>query len=184
MWNLKRDKKAINYFFKCLGASLWVLLWELRRRHGIGHQWGLVLLGGGCLGEGELGVCCHWLLSTILTGGKLLSGEGGLAAEGSGLDAAANTTEGRLSVAIVGRSAATEAVTGAVAASIAAVHRVCTAKGFAAIKATTPIVPVPETTEVPPAVSVPAVIVTTAAAPWTTWTQEGAGWGEGVEKVQ
>lgn len=124
-----------------------------------------MLLGGRCLGEGELGVCRHWLLSTVLTGGKLLSGEGALAAEGSGLDAATDTPEGRLSIAVVSRSSATEAVTSAVVASVAAVHRVCAAKRFAAVKAATPIVPVPETTKVPPAVSVPAVIVTTAAAP-------------------
>lgn len=171
MWNLKRDKKAINYFFKCMGATLCVLLWELRRRHGVWHQWGWMLLGSRRLGEGELGMCCHWLLSTVLTGGKLLRREGARVAKGSGLDAAAH--EGRLSVTIVSCSATTKAITGAVAASVAAVHRICTAKRFATVEAATPVVPVPETTKVPSAISVPAVIVTTAAAPWTTWTQEG-----------
>lgn len=126
-----------------------------------------MLLGGRRLGEGELGVCCHWLLSAVLTGGKLLRGEGALAAEGSGLDAAANAAESRLSVAVVGRSgaaAAAKAVAVAIAASVA-VHRVCAAERFAAVKAAAPVVPVPETTKVPPAVSVPAVIITTAAAP-------------------
>lgn len=162
MRNLK-DKKAINYFFKCVGATFCVLLRELWWRHGIRHQWGLVLLGSWRLGEGKLGVRCHRLLRAIFTRGKLLRGEGALVAEGSSLDTAAN--KGRLSIAVVSCSATTKAITSAIAASVATIYRICTTKRFAAVEATTPVVPVPKTTKVSPAISVPAVIITTAAAP-------------------
>ena len=140
------------------------LLRELRR-HGVGHQrWG-VLLRSLCLGEGEWGVTCASLCSNFCRS-KLWGLEIALTTERSCL-----VVEVRLSVTIVAASA--EAIGAAIISPIASssILWIC-AKSFVwSIIITSTIIPVPKTTKITPSrgVSIPTVIVSTSASPWTTW---------------
>ena len=139
------------------------LLRELRR-HGVGHQRWRVLLWSLCLGEGEWGMTSTSLCSN-LSGSKLWGLEVALTTERSCL-----AVEVGLSITIVAASA--EAIGAAIISPIASSILWICAKSFVwSIIITSTIIPVPKTTKITPSrgVSIPTVIVSTSASPWTTW---------------